>query len=182
MAFFEGGALCAERAGYRLTSVLPVSCRIWIFTEVFFVCPKESGIVAEAAAETDLGYRQVTAQQFLGHQEALLIYVAVDGITSFLFEETHHMEFTQEKPGGQTVNCEVGGRIFRDIAHDFQNLFAAGAGAYIFQMAPGRSPVQMDHKLQKKNTAVQFFGIAVFPACFFKADQAFIRETRFSGN
>ena len=78
------------------------------------------------------------AQQFLGHQEALLIYVAVDGITSFLFEETHHMEFTQEKPGGQTVNCEVGGRIFRDIAHDFQNLFAAGAGAYIFQMAPGR--------------------------------------------
>ena len=115
----------------------------------------------------------------LAIREALLIYVAVDGITSFLFEETHHMEFTQEKPGGQTVNCEVGGRIFRDIAHDFQNLFAAGAGAYIFQMAPRTHPVQMDHKLQKKNTAVQFFGIAVFPACFFKGGSGFHRELIF---
>ena len=56
--------------------------------------------------------------------EAFFGQVFGNGVAGFLAEETHHVVFAYVKAGGELVDRMVFFRVFREVAHEFQDLFA----------------------------------------------------------
>ena len=94
--------------------------------EMLGVGPGEGGIAAETRLETAFRCGHALPNQILGMNQTAFLQISVDGLTGFLSEQAHHVEFADVKLFRQGIHTDIFRQVGIHVAQDVQNTAVGG--------------------------------------------------------